>query len=325
MFICPKCKRRFELPKCEFCKNTIKKTDGIWQLTDAPDIVTTGEGDKYIGYEHIGGAYSGNRKYLIDEHNTLLAEHISEMAGDGVFLDLACGDGCITVPCARNGTKIIAGDISNTMMIILQKRAAYNNISLENVTLCRINALDVQIEDNSISCVVANSVLHLISNPGRVIDEIYRVLKPGGRFICKDDAPGKNIDIGEDFAEENTKFMQITNGIYASYWAKLNAKGITAKKYSWKFDRDTVCRSLFRSVETKRIQRNKPYYNKLSDSFLPRFSGRGFSDQVDVPDDLHIAVMEEVMQETYNKYGDLVDSIGYHGVESDILIYDYIK
>ena len=325
MFICPGCRKIFMIPICENCGNTVENQNGIWQLTDAPDIVTTGEGDKYIGYEHIGGAFSGNRKYLIDEGDTLFAEYISKITGDGVFLDLACGDGCLTVPCAKNGTKIIAGDISNTMMTILQKRAGKNGISLQNVTLCRMNALDVLIEDNSIDSAVANSVLHLISNPEKVIGEIYRVLKPGGHFICKDDAPGKNIDIGEDFAEENTKFMQITNGIYASYWAKLNAKSITAKKYSWKFDRDTVCRSLFSTVETKRIERNKPCFNKLTDTFLPRFSGKGFSDQVDVPDDLHKTVMEEVMIEMRGKYGELIDTIGYHGVENDILIFDYVK
>ena len=33
--------------------------NNILQLTDSPNLVTTGDGDKYIGYEHIGGAYSG--------------------------------------------------------------------------------------------------------------------------------------------------------------------------------------------------------------------------------------------------------------------------
>ncbi len=77
------------------------------------DIVINGDGDKYIGYEHIGESYSGNRKYIIEERDRLFANEISAMTENGIFLDLGCGDGCFTVPCASNGTKIIAGDISN--------------------------------------------------------------------------------------------------------------------------------------------------------------------------------------------------------------------
>ena len=106
-----------------------------------PDKVTSGNGDKYIGYEHIGESYSGNRKYLIEEKDRLFASEIARITGDGVFLDLACGDGCFTIPCASYGTKIIAGDISNKMLDILQQRAFMNKISLKNTILCRINAL----------------------------------------------------------------------------------------------------------------------------------------------------------------------------------------
>lgn len=123
MFLCPSCKSKMTLPKCS-CGYTVEKSNNIWCFTDAPDTVTSGDGDKYIGYEHIGEAYSGNRKYIIEEADAGFAKEISDLAGNGVFLDLACGDGCITVPCAANGTSIIAVDISNNMLSILQDRKA---------------------------------------------------------------------------------------------------------------------------------------------------------------------------------------------------------
>ena len=141
MFICPKCGKSFDLPGCS-CGNVIENRDGVWQMTDAPDIVTDGDGDKYIGYERIGEAYSGDRKYLCGDRDRICAKHISETTGDGVLLDLACGDGKLTVPCAANGTRIIAGDISNKMISILRERAKRNGVSLDAVTLCRMNALD---------------------------------------------------------------------------------------------------------------------------------------------------------------------------------------
>ncbi|MDD6094321.1 MAG: class I SAM-dependent methyltransferase [Clostridia bacterium] len=306
-------------------KTPVTIRNNILQLSDAPDIVIEGDGDKYIGYEHIGGAYSGTQKYVIEERDELFADYIAEMTGNGVFLDLACGDGCLTVPCAKHGIKIIAGDISNTMMSILQERARQNGILLDNVLLCRINALDLPLKDNSIDCVVANSVLHLISNPQKVLDEIYRILKPGGKFICRDDAPGKKDEPDAEHEKDNQMYFQIVNEIYSSYWKELGVLGITAKKYSWKFDRDTACRNMFKSAETEFIKRSTPYFNRLVDMFLPRFLGRGFSDQSGVPDDLHKAVCERIISVTRNKYGELFDTVGYHGFENDILITCYIK
>ena len=307
------------------CNSSIKVVNNILQLSDAPDVVTLGDGDKYIGYEYIGGAYSGSRKYTIDEGDALFAECISKMTGDGVVLDLGCGDGCITVPCAKNGTRIVAGDISNSMMTILQERARQNGVSLENVTLCRMNALDIPIKDKSVDCVIANSVLHLISNPQKVLNEIYRVLKSGGQFICKEDAPGKTPELGKDYKAENEMYLRIVNEMYFEYWKELNDRGIAAKKYSWRFDRDAACRALFRDVETTKIERNKPYFNRLADFWLPRFLGRGFSDQVDVPADLHKMVCDNVTAKCRGKYGALFDTVGFHGVEDDIVITSYLK
>ena len=54
MFACSKCGSVYQLPKCIFCGNKVACTEDIWQLTDDPDIVTSGDGDKYIGYEYIG-------------------------------------------------------------------------------------------------------------------------------------------------------------------------------------------------------------------------------------------------------------------------------
>jgi len=299
--------------------------NNILQLTDAPDLVTTGDGDKYIGYEHIGGAYSGNRKYVIEERNSIVADYISDIVGDGVFLDLACGDGALTVPCAKCGIRIIAGDISNGMMMILQERAKRNNVSLENVTLCRMNALTLPIEDESIDCVVANSMLHLISNPQKVLDEIYRVLKKGGSFVCLSDAPARKSIAISEYEKENAEYSRAVGEIYDTYWEELKAYDVFAKRYSWKFDRESACKAMFREVEIKVIERGMPYTERLVDGFLPRFEGRGFSDQVDVPSKIHKVVSDKVVASVREKYGKAFENIAYHVIEEDICIYRYKK
>jgi len=310
-----------DLPRCNFCGFEAQNRDNVWILTDMPDIVTEGDGDKYIGYECIGEGYSGKRKYLIEERYLVLADEVAGLTGDGIFLDLGCGDGCLTVSCASLGIKIIAGDISCAMLSILQKKAEKNNISLENVTLCRMNALDIPLGDETVHTVVANSVLHLISYPEKVVGEIHRVLKKGGAFICQDDRPGVAREAGSD----NAKHNEIVKELYNRYWDIMTGKGINPVKFSWRFDRDAFCDRMFDKKTSKLIKRGSMYEISLEDGFLARFISKGFSDQVEVPDDLHDEVIRSLLDEFEQKYGDDLYGITYKGVEDDILLTIYIK
>ena len=321
MYLCPNCKEAMNPPHCPKCGYAVKTINHIWQFTDMPDFVIDGDGDKYIGYEHIGENYSGNQKYIVNERDRLISEEIAKLMRDGVFLDLACGDGCLTVPCAALGVKVIAGDISNAMLGILQERASHNSVSLEKVSLCRMNALDIPLTDESVNVAVANSMLHLISNPQKVIAEIYRVLKKGGIFVCVEDSPGKSRE--NDF--DNSKYNVIVSTLYRAYWNELNKQGIFAKKYSWHFDRDAYCTELFSSVETIVIKRGNTYSIPMKEGFLPRFVGRGFSDQVDVPSEIHKKIVDDLLRRFAEAYGDDFADVSYQGIEDDLVITKYRK
>ncbi len=318
MFLCPHCKCSFNLPTCPF-GHTIEKQNRIWQLSDAPDIVTNGD-EQYIGYEHIDKAYSGERAYLIESRDKIIADECSRITADGVLLDLGCGDGCLTVPLARNGTQIIAGDISNAMLRLLQDKAEHNGVSLDTVTLCRMNALDISLADNSVDCAIANSVLHLISTPETVIREIYRVLKTGGTFLRLDDVPGQ-----QEVTLDNATYNDIISFIYTEYWKRLQTHGVTPTKYSWSFDRDAVCKQLFSTQFQTVIPQNGIRETALKDGFLPRFAARGFSDQVHVPTVLHETVLNDVLDHCRCMYGNDFDRVVCKEPERDIVITQYVK
>ena len=321
MFICPMCKNKMSLPRCNCCGNIIRQKNNIWQISDMPDLVIGNDVDQYIGYEHIGESYSGRRRYLIEERDRLAAKEISVVNKAGILLDLACGDGCFTVPCAGIGVWVIAGDISNKMLSILQDKARRNQVSLENVTLCRINALDIPLADECIDTVVANSVLHLISNPQKVLREIYRVLRKGGAFVCLEDQPGRSA--GDVY--DNQKYNEMVSSFYNGYWNKLKFQGIMPRKYNWKFNRKQFCEELFAQKTEKLIKRGNLYTVRLQDEFLPRFIGRGFSDQTDVPKEIHEKVIEELLDEFRKRYGRSFGETAYQGTEEDILVTVYRK
>lgn len=46
-----------------------------------------------------------------------------------------------------------------------------------------MNAYYTPLADNSVDIVIENAMLHLVDNPGKVISEIVRVLKPDGKLI----------------------------------------------------------------------------------------------------------------------------------------------
>jgi SAM-dependent methyltransferase len=62
----------------------------------------------------------------------------------------------------------------------------------------RVDMLDMQFDDGSFDCVVANHVLEHVSNVPRALAEIRRVLKPGGFAILQTPYSGKLHRTWED-------------------------------------------------------------------------------------------------------------------------------
>lgn len=102
--------------------------------------------------------------------------------GDHV-LDVACGPGNFTREFAHavapDGLSV-GIDASPTM---LARGAADNRrAGLENVTLIRGDATALPFADGAFDCVCCFAALHLFADPFAAIDEMRRVLGPGGRI-----------------------------------------------------------------------------------------------------------------------------------------------
>lgn len=93
-------------------------------------------------------------------------------------LDLACGTGSFTrsfARVARDGL-VVAVDASRTMLA-----RAVRDTDADNVAYLLADACALPFRDGSFDAVCCFAALYLIERPMRAVDEIVRVLAPGGR------------------------------------------------------------------------------------------------------------------------------------------------
>jgi ubiquinone/menaquinone biosynthesis C-methylase UbiE/DNA-binding transcriptional ArsR family regulator len=99
-----------------------------------------------------------------------------------VIADLGCGTGRTSETLAPFVSRIIAIDASEEMLAAASVRlAAHANVDL------RQGALEaVPLPNASVDAAHIGMVLHHVADPGKVLHEAARVLKPGGRLLITD-------------------------------------------------------------------------------------------------------------------------------------------
>lgn len=139
--------------------------------------------------------------------------------------------------------KAIGLDMTDEML----KRARANKLRLgiSNAEFWKGEIEDMPIESNSVDRVISNCVINLVPDKHKAFGEIYRVLKPGGRFIISD-----IVSIG-DIPAETRKDMEL--------WAGCVAGATEKEEYLL-----TVREAGFKDL---RIEKDKPFSLEQTVSF----------------------------------------------------------
>jgi ubiquinone/menaquinone biosynthesis C-methylase UbiE len=104
------------------------------------------------------------------------------VAGKGSVLDVACGPGILSAAIAKAARDVVAFDLTPEML----KKAAQRCAGLANVSFREGNANELPFADAAFDAAVTRLSVHHFDRPGRVMPEIFRVLRPGGRFVMAD-------------------------------------------------------------------------------------------------------------------------------------------
>jgi SAM-dependent methyltransferase len=106
-------------------------------------------------------------------------------------LDVACGAGYPALTAAlsvRPGGRVVATDISPKMIAVASRQAHIRGV--DNIDFVEMDAEHLQFEDNSFHAVTNAYGLMFCPDTHGALDEVHRVLKPGGRcaLVTWDDA-----------------------------------------------------------------------------------------------------------------------------------------
>lgn len=101
---------------------------------------------------------------------------------DDYLLEVACGGGALLTRALRSGCRAAAIDFSPDMvqLAVEQNRDA---VAAGRLEIREADAAALPFADHTFSCATMTGVLGFLPDPVRVLAEIRRVLKSGGRFV----------------------------------------------------------------------------------------------------------------------------------------------
>ncbi len=160
-------------------------TDKIKQLFQTPKASVEGHFSPYF-YQYFSRFFRDFRKFdgYLD-----VCKHLFSItkAKDASLLDLGCGFGLMATLLGLYGAKEVIGyDLNTEKIDLLKKLLSYLGPEVKNIKPVLGDSSKIGYPDEYFDVVVANETLSHVREIGNSINEVYRVLKPEGRFLIRD-------------------------------------------------------------------------------------------------------------------------------------------
>jgi ubiquinone/menaquinone biosynthesis C-methylase UbiE len=129
--------------------------------------------------EKAGKLISEERKKLLPPEEILKPLNVEK---NDMVVDLGAGNGYFTLPLAKQtNNKVYAVDIEPQMLDMLKERAEKEQ--LHNIEYTESNLEDIQLPNEIADKAFIAFVMHEILQLSKALEEIKRILKPGGKLL----------------------------------------------------------------------------------------------------------------------------------------------
>lgn len=112
----------------------------------------------------------------------VLSDYFGERTSDAVIVDVGCSTGIMTRHFARFFGRVIGLDNDSVGVVNGARLAAEAGISADRLQFLGGDGCAMPLRDNSVDGVICNQVYEHVDDQTGLMDEIHRVLKPGG--VC---------------------------------------------------------------------------------------------------------------------------------------------
>jgi len=152
---------------------------------DLMPALSTAKPYKGVGMEGpVAKWYASLTKKSLDDFKALARRIAEQVPLHGSVLEVAPGPGYFAIELAKLGDYRIKGlDISETFVEIARANAANENVEVD---FRRGNASAMPFRDGKFDFLLCRAAFKNFSDPHGALEEMYRVLKPGGRALIID-------------------------------------------------------------------------------------------------------------------------------------------
>lgn len=138
-------------------------------------------------------AYRASTVHAGGEDLERLIALVAPAQGD-CALDIATGAGHTAVALAHAGADVTASDLTQRMLTEAEDNFSVNQLAGEFVLA---DALNLPFPENSFNIITARMAPHHFPNPATFLQQVARVLRPGGRFGLEDQVAPAEADAAE--------------------------------------------------------------------------------------------------------------------------------
>ncbi|MDQ7093540.1 methyltransferase domain-containing protein [Desulfosporosinus sp. PR] len=174
------------------------------------------------------------------------ADLVSEATAKGAqVLEVAPGPGFLAIELARRGFVVTGVELSEDFVAIEKKNAQAEGVSVE---FKQGNASDLPLPEGKFDFVVCSAAFKNFSKPLKALDEMYRVLKPGGIALVLD---MNRENTPEDIEEEMQNYPDMKG--FDRFFVKFSFKTFLRNgAYSQKEFQDMIAETRFARSEIKK-------------------------------------------------------------------------